>query len=466
MRTMPDPLPGLRPSTPPPSSIALVDGNNFYVACERVFRPSLAGRPVIVLSNNDGCAISRSNEAKALGVRMGQPWFECRALEAQGLVALSANFALYGDMSDRMMAVAASFAPRQEVYSIDECFLDFSGVPGEHAARARALRERLQAWLGLPSCVGLGPTKTLAKLANHVAKTAERKPGCYPAELAGVCDLGRLPAPALEAILDATPLGEVWGVGRRLEASLKAQGLHTALDLARADAATLRAQHSVVLEKTVRELQGVRCLDLDQQPGPRQQILVSRSFGEPVTQMPAMEQAISRYASRAAEKLRQDGQLAGAVSVFLRTSPFRPHDRQHSASLTLPLRTPSADTRRLVEAATRSIAQIFQPGHRYAKAGVMLLDLQPAGRLGPDQIELALDAPQGSPPRDAGPLMAQVDALNRRFGPGTLTVASDVGRSALRPSTGRDVRPGWAMRQARLTPQYTTRWGDRVVVRA
>lgn len=471
---MPAPLaaPGAAARPAPVSSIALVDGNNFYVSCERVFRPALAGKPVIVLSNNDGCAISRSNEAKALGVRMGQPWFQCRALQARGLVALSANFALYGDLSDRMMSIAGSFAPRQEVYSIDECFLDFTGVPGDHRAIGRALRARLQQWLGLPSCVGLGPTKTLAKLANHVAKSAERKPGSYPAELASVCDLGQLAPDALDDLLAATPVAEVWGVGRRIEAALQAQGIETALDLKRADPAALRARFSVVLEKTARELRGLRCLDLDDQPGPRQQILVSRSFGEPVIRLDDLQQALSRFASRAAEKLRLDGQLAGAMTVFLRTSPFRPQDAQHSASITLPLPGPTADTRKLVDTAVRGIAQLFRPGHRYAKAGVMLLGLEAAGAQGAAQAELSMELPEDhaghpKPPRDAGRLMASMDALNRRFGAGTLRVAAAGGGGhPLRAGDAAEAgRARWGMRRERLTPQYTTRWGDRVVVR-
>ncbi len=452
---------------PPPSSIALVDGNNFYVSCERVFRPALAGRPVIVLSNNDGCAISRSNEAKALGIRMGQPWFECKGLEAEGLVALSANFALYGDMSDRMMSIAGSFAPRQEVYSIDECFLDFTGVPGEHAARGRALREQVQQWLGLPCCVGFGPTKTLAKLANHVAKSAERKPGSYPAALAGVCDLGTLKADQLTAVLAATPVGEIWGVGRRIEASLAAMGIATALDLRQANPAILRARFSVLMEKTARELQGIRCLDLEDQPSPRQQIMVSRSFGTPVIQIEDLQEAVSTFASRAAQKLRQDGQLASTVGVFLRTSPFRPQDRQHSASIIVPLATPTADTRVLLGAAVKAIGALHRPGHRYAKAGVMLLDLQEAHGAHAAQASLDLGTNATEPaPGASGRLMSALDSLNHRFGPGTLTLAAAGGRGKRRAEPQAARKPAWAMRRARLTGEYTTRWGDRVVVRA
>ena len=190
---------------------ALVDGNNFYVSCERVFRPTLEGVPVIVLSNNDGCAIARSNEAKSMGVKMGHPWHQIRHLEEDGLVALSANVALYGDMSDRMMSLAAGMGPSQEIYSIDESFIGLDGVRGDLKARALAVRERIHRWVGIPCCVGIGPTKTLAKFANHVAKQAERKPGSYPAEHARVCDLSTLNPAERDALLAATDVGELWG---------------------------------------------------------------------------------------------------------------------------------------------------------------------------------------------------------------------------------------------------------------
>ena len=236
---------------------ALVDGNNFYVSCERAFRPSLKNRPVVVLSNNDGCAIARSNEAKALGIKMGQPWFECRALaESAGLVALSANFVLYGDMSDRMMSIAAGLGPAQEIYSIDESFVDLTGVPGDQVERAQRVRERILQWTGIPTGIGIGPTKTLAKLANHIAKSADRKPGSYPSHLARVCHLGAMSPAELDAVLTATEAREVWGVGPRIAAQLNDQGINTVAEFARLDPATVRSRWSVVLERTVRELQG------------------------------------------------------------------------------------------------------------------------------------------------------------------------------------------------------------------
>jgi len=211
---------------------ALVDGNNFFVSCERVFRPSLNGRPVVVLSNNDGCAIARSNEAKALGIKMGAPWFQIRHMaESDGLVALSANFALYGDLSDRMMSLAAGLGMTQEIYSIDESFIDLTGVRGDLVERSHKIRSRILQWVGIPCGIGIGSTKTLAKLANHVAKTAERKPGSYPAQLAQVCDLATLTSDELTTVLAATPVNEVWGVGRQITKQLTQAGIHTVLDL-------------------------------------------------------------------------------------------------------------------------------------------------------------------------------------------------------------------------------------------
>ena len=242
-------------------------------SCERVFRHSLHGRPVVVLSNNDGCAIARSNEAKALGIVMGAPWFKIKHMEeSDGLVALSANFALYGDLSDRMMSLAAGLGPSQEIYSIDESFIDLTGVRGDLVDRSHKIRARILQWVGIPCGIGIGSTKTLAKLANHIAKTAERKPGSYPEKLAQVCHLSALPQEELDAVLAATPVGEVWGIGRRISAQLIEGGVTTVLDLVRADAATIRSKFSVVVERTVRELQGTQCVDLESVPQPKQEI--------------------------------------------------------------------------------------------------------------------------------------------------------------------------------------------------
>jgi DNA polymerase V len=445
---------------------ALVDGNNFYVSCERVFRPSLVGRPVVVLSNNDGCAIARSNEAKALGIKMGAPWFQIKHLEDEaGLVALSANFALYGDLSDRMMSIAAGLGHRQEIYSIDESFVDLTGIRGDLTERSRKVRERILQWIGIPTCIGLGPTKTLAKLANHVAKTAERKPGVYPDHFAQICHLGRLNKSELDEVLAATAVGEVWGVGRRISEQLGEGGIRTALDLTLVDLATVKRRFSVVLERTVRELQGTPCVDLENEPPAKQQIACTRSFGHPVLQLADLQEAITEFACRAAEKLRrQDGHTA-QVLVFIRTSPFRAKEPQYSKSAVFPLLSPTSDSREITEAALAVLDAIYQPGFSYAKAGVMLLDLQPAER---HQFTLDLGLWSGEQ-GDSGcdgvevqavdrtRLMTALDQVNGRYGRGTMLLASAGLRGADR---------AWTMKQERMTQHYTTCWTDLGLVRA
>ena len=433
---------------------ALIDGNNFYVSCERAFRPSLRGLPVVVLSNNDGCAISRSDEAKAMGIKMGQPYFQFRGLElVSQLVCLSANFELYGDMSARMMAIAAGLGPLQEIYSIDECFIgDLDGIR-DLTRRAFAVRERILCWTGIPSCIGLAPTKTLAKLCNHVAKDAERKPGSYPAELTRVCNWAELSQDQRIDLLRRTPAGDVWGIGRRIAARLAEQGILTALDVARMPATQARDEWSVLLERTVRELQGISCISLEQAPAPKQQIACTRSFGHPINTLPPLIEAVSEFASRAAEKLRQGNQRAGALLVFAHSSPFRPGPR-FNKSTTIQLHPPTSDTTVLVGAAVAGISRIYEPGYQLAKAGVMLLDLTSATNQ--VQGDLLFEAP--APKRDHSKLMEAMDKINERYGKATVHIAS----------TGRtqEDEDGWRMKQERRTPRYTTKLGEIPIARA
>ena len=430
---------------------ALVDGNNFYVSCERVFRPDLVGRPVVVLSNNDGCAIARSNEAKALGIAMGAPWFKIQHfVESAELVALSANFKLYGDLSDRMMSLAAGLGPKQEIYSIDESFIDVSGIQGDLVERCFKIRARILQWVGIPCCIGIGSTKTLAKLANHVAKTAERKPGIYPDELMQVCNFAEMTREQFELILAATPVREVWGVGRRIASQLNEGGVKTALDLTRLDASTIRSKWSVVLERTLRELQGTSCIDLEDAPTIKKEIASTRSFGQPVTELSDLIEAVSSFASRTAEKLRKQDSNANQVMCFIRTSPFR-QTPQYSRSICMPLRRPTADTGALVTAAVAGLKAIFRPGFIYAKAGVILMDLQ-ADTV--SQVELELDYDKNP---NHSRLMTTLDGLNQRFGKGTVLIASAglAGKKQV-----------WTMKQERMTPAYTTCWKDLAEVRA
>ncbi len=419
---------------------ALLDGNNFYVSCERVFRPSLKGLPVVVLSNNDGCAIARSEEAKALGIKMGAPYFQIRHLHDQaGLVALSANFTLYGDMSDRMHSLAAGMGPDQEIYSIDECFINLQGVR-DATRRAWAIRGRVLRGIGITTCVGIAPTKTLAKLANHIAKDAERKPGSYPAELARVCNLAEQSPATLQQLLQQTAVGEVWGVGRRIAKRLAEHNICTALDLARMPPAMARAQFSVVLERTVLELCGQSCISLELAPPPKQQIACTRSFGRPVTDLAPLVEAVSHFAQRAAEKLRAQQSRCSAVLVFAHSSPFRANDPRFSESATVQLVQPSSDTTVLVAAAERGMRKIYQPGYRLAKAGVMLLDLSPQTRNQPSLLPEET-APAG---RDHSALMEAMDRINQRWGKGAVAVGSAVQVGA------------WGMRQERRTGMSTT----------
>lgn len=429
---------------------ALIDGNNFYVSCERVFRPTLRDRPVVVLSNNDGCAISRSNEAKALGIKMGTPYFQIRDKLPPGTVTvLSANYGLYGDMSTRMMSLAAGLGPEQEIYSIDESFVAVDGIR-DVKERAVRVRERILQWLGIPCGVGIGATKTLAKLANHVAKTAERKPGSYPSELAQVCNLSALPAQDFDDVLAATEVGDVWGLGPRLSAQMNAEGILNALQVAHMDPAVARRKWSVTVERTVRELQGLPCIALEEAEPDKKEIASTRSFGRVVTELADLLEAVTAFATRAAEKLRKQDGHAGEVLVFVHTSPFRRQDKQYSRNAVVPLRKPTSDTQLLVQAAIAGMRAIYRPGYNFAKAGVVLLDLTAASI---EQCELDLD----EPPEDRGKLMSALDGINRRYGRGTVYVASEGVRRSKR---------AWIMKQEWRTPNYTTCLEDIPLARA
>lgn len=424
--------------------IALVDVNNFYVSCERLFNPKLMGRPVVVLSNNDGCCVARSEEAKALGIKMGTPWFQLQDLARRhGIVAHSSNYTLYADLSNRVMSILGQFSPTQEIYSIDECFLDLSGFAHlDLIEYGQRIRSRIRRWVGLPVCVGLGATKTLAKLANHVAKKR--------AQYRGVFHFERLSPAERDALLAGIEVGEVWGVGRRLAERLHRRGIRSVLDLRDADPKTLRTAFSVTLERTALELRGQSCLELEDIVPPKQQIICSRSFGQRVTSHQELCEAVTAYTARAAEKLRAQGSVAGAIHVFIHTNPFKEHEPQHQAGCTVPLLMPTDDTLRLVKAALHGLATIYQPGFRYQKAGVMLLELDaPRSR----QVALLEEQDRGEGPRREA-LMAALDRVNRRMGKGTLRLAGE----------GREQR--WKVRAEHKSPCYTTRWNELAVAHA
>ena len=340
-------------------AIALVDCNNFYVSCERLFQPNLEGKPVVVLSNNDGCVVSRSQEAKNLGIAMATPWFKLKHLAKQhDIVALSSNYALYADISNRVMQLLGRCSPNREVYSIDECFLELSGM-NRLSQRGQRMRELVRQCIGIPVCVGIAQSKTLAKLANHVAK---KLPG-------GVCNFNELSNRELNALLDKIQACEVWGVGRNTAARLREMHISTVLDLKNAPAKHLRRKFSVALERTVAELNGVACLELDQITQHRQQIICSRSFGLPVTKLSDLEQAVISYTSRVAEKLRHQRSIAACVQVSIRTSPYQ--KTQYQNALNVPLASPTDDTRTLCHAALSGLRRIYRSGYTYQKAGVL-----------------------------------------------------------------------------------------------
>ncbi|RVU81727.1 Y-family DNA polymerase [Leucothrix sargassi] len=418
---------------------AIVDCNNFYASCERVFRPELNGQPVVVLSNNDGCVIARSNEAKALGVPMGAAYFKAkRFLEQNNIAVFSSNYALYGDMSHRVMEVLSRFAPRMEVYSIDEVFLDFEGFDewDLHAYGSKVCNT-VEQWTGIPVSIGFGPTKTLAKLANRVSKKR--------ADLNGVFDFNS--AENTDLILKGVEIGDVWGVGRRWADKLRAQGIHNALDLKNCDAENIKKRFNVVLARTTRELQGVSCLGLEEVQADRQQVLCSRSFGTRVTEAHDMRAAITHFVTRACEKLRKQALLASAIRVHVSTSPFDDKGEYYSNAASQELMLPSDDTRALVNIAQQLLKTIYVPGHSYQRAGVLLMGL--VSHSGQQQ-----DLFSGVQSSQSGALMDTLDAINQKMGSGTLRLAGEGSKKA-----------GWRMRQRLMSPRYTTRFSDLKVVR-
>jgi DNA polymerase V len=426
--------------------IALVDVNNFYCSVERVFQPKYNGVPLVVLSNNDGCVVARSSEVKSLGVPMGMPWFQMKDLARQhNIVALSSNYTLYGDMSARCMRVIGQFAPPedQEVYSIDESFVDFTHQPQlDLTAAGQAIRARVRQWTGLPVCVGAGQTKTLAKLANHIAK---KQP-----EWQSVCDLTSASTETIAAAMASIEVREVWGVGRRIATRLLPMGVHTVADLRDADPRRMREQFGVVLERTVRELNGVACLDLEDMQ-PKKQIIASRAFGAPVYDQAELAESIREYMARAVRKLRLQGGAAGMVGAWVETNRFREQDAQYSPSATIPLAMPSDDIATLTAAAMQVLRAIYRPGFRYVKSGVMLLDLSDKTM---QQGDLFASAMQPINPRREL-LLATVDRANNRWGRQTIGLGS----------SGLQLSPAWAMQRSNLSPAYTTRWAELPVIR-
>jgi DNA polymerase V len=419
---------------------ALCDCNNFYASCERLFAPHLEGRPVVVLSNNDGCVIARSNEAKALGIPMGAPFFKFeKIMREHGVTAFSSNFVYYGDLSRRVMQVLGQLSPRIEIYSIDEAFIDCAALPMERTSWALEVSRTVRQWTGIPVSIGIAPTKTLAKLANRLAKKGMSPDG-------PVLDWTRLSSPA-EA-LTGFPVTDIWGIADRSGARLRRMGIADALALRDADTRRMRAAFGVVMERIVLELRGISCLPLETVP-PRQQIMVSRSFGEKLTAVEDVRAAVAAFAARAGEKLRSQGQAARSLCVFIHTSPFDTRQPQYSNAVTIALERPTQDSGYLIRCARRGLERIFRPGFAYQKAGVLLPDLVPAGL---EQGLLFATEPDNR--GRAGRLMEVLDAINRTLGRQAVRYASEA------------VSDRWRMRARLKSPAYTTRWDELPMVLA
>ena len=424
--------------TTPEPVFALIDCNSFYASCERIFRPDLAKTPIVVLSNNDGCVIARSYDAKPF-VKMGAPYFQIRDhLKRNGVVAFSSNYALYGDISERVMTLIESMVPAVEVYSIDEAFADLTGIPGDLTAFGRSIRSKIHRCTSIPVGVGIARTKTLAKLANHTAKRLQHITG----GVVDICDPFKR-----DWVLRNTAVSEVWGVGKRMTAHLAAMNIHTAMHLAKADARTLRERFSVVIEKTARELAGIPCLELSEVDPPKQEICSSRMFGQRLTTIEPIKEAVATYTQRAAEKLRAQNSLCKKMRISIRTGMFNPEEARYANGALVELPYPTNDVRLMTKASTEAVNRLFREGFKYSKAEVLLMDLRQPG-------EFTDDLFTASQPMAAEKVMSVLDEINERWGRGTLRTG------------GVPMDPEWAMRRDLMSRSYTTRVNELWVVRA
>lgn len=419
---------------------ALVDGNTFYASCERIYRPDLKGKPVVVLSNNDGCVIAQSKEAKdLLELYMCRPWFEVKEeAERHGVVAFSSNYELYADISNRFMQTLKQFTPRQEVYSIDESFLDLTGYSGDLLKHGRTIKDTVMQWVGLPVCVGFGSSKTLAKLANHLAK---KRP-----QYNGVCDLVKMPAAELESIMESLEVSKVWGIGNRLEKRLNKRGIHNVLKLKNACPKRIRDEFGVVVERTVRELNGEAWHELNEVEEDAKQVMSSRSFGARVSDLANLEQAISFHASTASARMRDKGLYANAVMVFIQNSPFDEAE-YYGASHVVAFPAPTDNTLQINKVALWILKKLFKPGIYYQKCGVMLTELVPTGGKQADMFGFV----EGDAKGDA--LMAVMDSINSKYARGTIKLASEGALKA------------WAMKRGMKSPNFAS-WEELPEVRA
>jgi len=413
--------------------LALVDCNNFFCSCERVFDPALVDKPVVVLSNNDGCIISRSEEAKALGIPMGAPLHEQQeVIRKHGVRVFSSNYTLYGDMSARVMSILREEVPAIEVYSIDEAFLQLTN--GFTEEQARALRAKVLQWTGIPVCIGIGSTKLLAKLANRHAKKNKTLTG-------GVFDLVNYWDP--DGIMAATPTDGLWGVGKNLAQRLKGMGVTTALEFKQADPAAVRKSMGVIGERMLRELNGIPCLELEEMPPDKKGVMASRSFGSPVETLEELEEALANHVARASEKIRRYGLLATRMEVFIKTNRFRKDDPQYSRGIAITLDRTTNGTAELMTTARELLYQIYRPGYRYKKTGIQLAHLVSEEEYQPELF----DRPKARIDVDR-----IVDEINRRLGDAKNPVITRASQGTLRSVKG------WRMKAERHSPHYTTDW--------
>lgn len=424
----------------PRDYVALVDVNAFYVSAERVFNPKLRDKPVVVLSNNDGCCVALSPEAKALGIPLGEPWFKLApSAPLHGLIARSSNYELYGDMSARVMRLLNECSARVEVYSIDEAFVGVRGTPDQLKAWGRQVKDRIWQELGLPVCVGIARTKTLAKLAN---KTAKKIPA-----LAGVCSWDAVPEARREALLASLPVIEVWGIAVRLTKRLYAMGIESIAQLRDADPASMRKRFSIVVMRTVLELRGTPCIPLQEEPEEiKDQLIFSRSFSEKITTVEQMEQVLGVYAQRASARLHKHHRQAKVITAWAMTSHYDA-DGQHNPSATVTLPTPTADPVLLTRAAKALLPRI-QEGVRYARAGIVVTDLHRTGHQ--PVFDLFADRHEE---RSIGPL---IESVKRQID----GAAIGLGRAGLKAG------PQWQMKREMMSPRYTTHWDELPLVRA
>ena len=419
------------------NSIALIDCNNFYASCERIFNPKLMRKPIVVLSNNDGCIITRSAEAKKLGIKMGEPYFKAKKIIDQNNVKVfSSNYSLYGDISQRVMETLAKFASEVEIYSIDEAFLALNGFENyELNTYCSYIRRTIKQWIGIPVSIGVSSTKTLSKIANNLAKKNE--------EYQGVCILKAWFD--ISEALKLTDIGDVWGIGRRLTNFLNKYNVSTAYDFIQLDRGWVRKNMGVVGEKTFLELCGVSCIEMDLVPSDKKSCCVSRSFSKPIETLYDLEESVSTYGSRVAEKIREERLVAESMSVFVLTNYFNRKEKQYSNSIKLQLPYPTNDSVKIVKRSLEGIRKIYRKGYRYKKAGVILYGLTNAS-----QTRGLLDNDR----ENSDAIMSTLDRINHRYGSSTIRLASE------------GITKSWRMKREKVSPCYTTRFDELVKVKS